>query len=403
MKVLQINATYGIGSTGVITKELSEICYKNGIKPYAAFSKGHANIDEFIDYYEIGSWLDHKIHAICSRIAGKQGYYSKCATKKFIKFISSITPDVVHLHNLHSNYIHLPTLLQYLASNNIPTVITMHDCWFYTGGCFHYTLAGCEKWKNYCGKCTKQKLDTPAYFYDASSQILDDRIRLFSSFKNLVFVGASKWISGQISESRLRTFGMIECIYNGFDINVYKPRNTELRNILGLTNKFLILGPASKWLLPINKPALEYFSKHLSDDAVLLLFGYNGKSLKLPKNVILYGFTHDRDAMAELYSAADVLVNCSWEDTLSSLNLEAQACGTPVVTYESTGSKETVDGICGFAVKTGDFEELYATVEYVKNLGKLSLSSACRDFILTNFDKYTNYLKYINLYKQIVR
>lgn len=401
IKLLQINATYGLGSTGIIAKELSDICIDAGIETYIAYSKGYGQND-ISNAYEIGSWLDHKVHAVCSRIAGKQGYYSKRSTINLIKYISSVSPDIVHLHNLHSNYIHLNTLLEYLSAKNIPTVITMHDCWFFTGGCFHYTSVCCEKWKFSCGNCIKRHEDTPALLYDASPHILKDRVRLFSSFKNLTFIGVSNWIVDEFRKSRLRTFAKVECIYNGFDLNVFKPSESNLRDKLGLNGKFVILGPATKWLRPINKPTLEYFSRNIDTDTVLLLFGHNREDIKLPDNVIFYGFTKSRSEMVELYSMADVMVNCSREDTLSSLNIEAQACGTPVVTYDATGSKETVNDVCGFAVETGNYDLLFKMTENVRRLGKKEFSKDCRNFVENHFEKQSNYVKYIDVYKKIL-
>ena len=99
---------------------------------------------------------------------------------------------------------------------------------------------------------------------------------------------------------------------------------------------------------------------------------------------------------------ADVMANCSREDTLSSLNLEAQACGTPVVTYEATGSKETVDGICGFAVETGNIHQLYSAVMSIREKGKSSFSVQCREFICKEFEKNKNYGKYMTLYRELM-
>ena len=402
MKVLQINATYGIGSTGVITKDIASICRQNGIHSYVAFPKGFGKVDQGVGYYEIGSWLDHKIHAVLCRIAGKQAYYSSIATMRLLRYIHALKPDIVHLHNLHSNYINLDMLLRYLASNKYKTVITMHDCWYFTGGCFHYTAAGCRKWQVHCEDCVKRMEDTPAYIYDASSRIHSDRIRCFSKFRNLTLVGVSEWITCQAKVSRIRNFCNILCIHNGFDLDLFRNRVSDFRQKMGLHDKFIILGPATKWLQPINGDTLAYFSKCLPDDAVLLLFGGSNASELLHSNVILLGFMRNRIEMAELYSMADVMVNCSREDSLSSLNIEAQACGTPVITYNATGNMETVNEECSFSVEDGNYIALFNRMMQIYNEGKQSFSSRCRRFVGENFDKTENYRKYLNLYEEIV-
>ena len=357
MKVIQINATYGIGSTGIIAKEIAYECVQHHIKPYVAYSKGYGKVEYGVEGYEIGSWLDHKIHALLCRIAGKQAYFSKEPTRSLLSYMDSIRPDVVHLHNLHSNYINLDMLLEYLAMKSIRTVITLHDCWYFTGGCFHYTSVGCEKWKTHCGNCIKRFDDTPAYFRDASAQIQSDRIDYLSRIEDLTFVGVSEWITQQVRESRLKDVGRITCIHNGFNLETFRYRNSDLSNRLGLEGKFVILGPATKWLQMINVDTLQYFTEHMPEDAILLLFGASCIRSGLPPNVRLYGFISGREEMAQMYSMADVMANCSREDSLSSLNIEAQACGTPVVTYEATGSRETVDA--GFSVPTGDYSRLF--------------------------------------------
>lgn len=400
MKLLQINAVYGHGSTGVITRDIEQLCELLNIDCYVA--SPDPMVRNAKRGYLMGNVLDHKMHALLSRIAGKQAYFSKRATRRLLAYMDEIKPDIVHLHNLHSNYIHLNMLLQYLAKKDICTVVTLHDCWFFTGGCFHYTTVGCNKWKNSCGHCIKQRQDTPAYLYDASTKIQNDRLKYFSAIPRLIFVGASKWVASELSKSRIKECGKITYIHNGFDLNVFSPRTSDLRQRLNLTDRFVVLGPASKWLQTINRGTFEYFVKHLPKDCTLLLFGSNDKPDNLPDNVKLYGYVHNREELAELYSMADVMVNCSREDTLSSLNLEAQACGTPVVTYDATGSKETVDGVCGFAVEVGNNEKLFDSVMSVRSLGREHFGKLCREFISKNFEKDINYGKYISLYKQIV-
>jgi glycosyltransferase involved in cell wall biosynthesis len=398
MKVLQINAVYGYASTGTIVKQIQDSCNDNKISAYVAFSKGAGESNKYT--YEIGSYVDHKIHALLSRIGGKQAYYSYFATKRLIRYIKRLKPDIVHLHNLHSNYINLNLLLKHIAKTKIATVVTMHDCWYFTGGCFHYANAGCLKWKKECGNCPKQRQDTPALFYDASDKILRDRAKYLNAIPRLTLVGCSKWISDECRQSLIGSRD-IRTIYNGFDLDVFHPKESRIRRELNIEDKFVVLGPASKWLSEVNSQTYEYFVNHLSSDMVLVLFGCDKIDSHLPSNVIQIGFIHSKDKMAELYSMADVLVNCSREDTLSSINIEAQACGTPVVTYEATGSKETVDGKCGFYTQTGNYSDLFDKVKYVKTIGKSNFSSDCISFVKEYYGLKSNYLKYIDLYTEL--
>lgn len=399
MKVLQINAVYGNLSTGTIMKQIQDCSSHNGIDAYVAFPKGLGVADRHS--FEIGNVLDHKLHAALSRVAGKQAYYSRCATKELLKYLDKLQPDIVHLHNLHSNYIHLNMLLEYLAKHDIVTIITMHDCWYFTGGCFHYANAGCDRWQHGCGNCPKQKLDTPALLYDASASILKDRAKYLNAIPRLCIVGCSEWVSNECGKSILKG-NDIRTIHNGFNLDIFHPVESDCRKRLGIEGKFVILGPAGKWMSAVNKPTYDYFVKNMTDDTVLVLFGCRDTEGKCPSNVRRIGFIRDPHEMAEVYSMADVMVNCSREDTLSSLNLEAQACGTPVVTYEATGSKETVDGKCGFAVGTGNPQALFEAAMQVKKLGKSSLTGQCVERMQNEFELQANFEKYIELYTSLL-
>lgn len=399
MKVLQINAVYGHGSTGVITRDIEQLCEMYGIECYVA--SPDSKVCEANRGYKIGNIIDHKLHALFCRIAGKQAYFSRWATKRLLAYINKIKPDIVHLHNLHSNYIHLNMLLQYLAKENIRTVITLHDCWFYTGGCFHYTIAGCMRWLEECGNCPKKKKDTPAYLFDCSDSILADRKKYFMSIPRLTIIGVSNWISNEARRAFFSNTSVVT-IRNGVDLNIFKYSPSDFRHRLGLEGKYIILGPASKWLQPENKSVLAYFSEHMQSDEVLLLFGAIDCSLLVPNNVRLYGYIKNPKELAELYTCADVFVNTTREDSLSLINIEVQACNTPVVTFDATGPKETVDGVCGYAVHAGDSEQLYLAVKSVRMQKKEYFSKHCREFISRNFEKEANYHKYISLYKQLV-
>ena len=171
MRVLQINANFGFGSTGLIVKDISDQIEKEGSEAFCAYQKTNTPVN---NGYQIGNKFDWKLHALFSRVFGRQGYYSYFSTKSFLKYIDKIKPDVIHLHNLHSNYININLLFKYIAKKDIPTVITFHDCWFFTGKCFHYVDVSCDRYKTGCGKCPKKKAPPKSLFFDFSAQVLKD-------------------------------------------------------------------------------------------------------------------------------------------------------------------------------------------------------------------------------------
>lgn len=399
MKVLQINAVYGHGSTGTIVRDIEQLCHAEGIECLVA--SPDPTVQQAKNGYVIGNILDHKLHAVLSRIYGKQAYYSKCATQSLLKHIDQEKPDIVHLHNLHSNYIHLNMLLDYLAKHDIITIVTLHDCWFYTGGCFHYANAGCYRWLEKCGNCPKQKQDTPALLKDCSAQILADRKKYLLAIPRLIVTGVSDWIANEARRTFLKDTKVVT-IHNGIDLNVFKPTPSDFRQRLGLEGKYVILGPANKWLSDVNKDVLAKFTELMQPDEVLLLFGVDVQDTSnLPKNVITYGYTQDREELAQLYTMADVFANTSHEDSLSLINVEAQACGTPVVTFDQTGPRETVDGVNSFSVEVGNAEAMYNEVRKVRLQMNESISGICIKFVSDNFEVIDNYKKFINLYKNV--
>ena len=399
MKVMQINAVYGVGSTGIIVEDLHNLCLQNGIDSYVSYSTTNKNPDEIKNGYIIGRILGKKVHALLSRIGGKQAYFSSLATRKFIRYIKKIKPDIVHLHNLHSNYINMNMLLDYLGKNNIETIITLHDCWFYTGGCFHYTAAGCSKWLEGCGNCPKKMQDTPALLKDNSKRILADRKKYFSAMKRLTVVGVSEWIVEEARKTFLKDANTCY-IYNGIDTGFFKPTPSDFRSKYNLENKFLILAPASKWLKPVNKDTFKYFTNNLPDDCVIVMLGCTeAQKNNLPKNILALDYIKDRDELRKVYSACDVFVNCTREESFSLVNVEPQACGTPVVTYRNTGAQETVDNNCSFSVETGNYKELLKATLSIKKKGKNIFSEDCIKWTKQNFELTNNYLKYIELYR----
>ena len=395
MKVLQINAVYGHGSTGTIVRDIEQLCEQNGIECYVA--SPDPKVREAKCGYVIGNALDHKLHALLCRINGMQGYFSHIPTWNLCKYIDQIKPDVVHLHNLHSNYIHLNILLRHLAKRDIKTIITLHDCWFYTGGCFHYTAVGCDRWLKGCGHCPKKKKDTPALLFDRSSQVLADRKKYLLAIPHLCVTGVSKWIANEAMKTFLKDTPN-KVIPNGIDLTVFKPTQSDLRKRLGLEGKYIILGPARKWLLEVNKGVLRDFTQSMKPDEVLLLFGCVQKPKGLPDNVHIYGYTKNQKEMAQLYTMSDVFVNVTREDSLSLINIEAQACGTPVVTFDATGPKETVDDIVSKSIPVGNVELLLSCVHEIRI--KSSNNELSNSFITNHYEVNTNYQKYINLYKQ---
>lgn len=394
MKILQINANYGFGSTGIIVKDIGETLIKNGHEPYFAYQSTNEQVE---NGYKIGNKLGWKWHALHARLFGKQAYASKLATKKFLKWVDKIKPDVIHFHNLHSNYVNLNLILDYIAKNKIKTVATLHDCWFFTGKCTHYVEEKCDKWQSTCGKCPRNKKEVKSLFFDATSKVLNDKVSRFNKIEDLTIVGCSEWIAGEVKKSKIKP-KKVDVIRNGVDTTIFNEKESSFRKDNGITHEFVVLGLASKWYDGKNREQVEkLINDNLGIKFVMLGVNDNNKEFfNSFENVISLGFIKDRELLAEIYSACDVFVNLTHADTLPTVNMESICSGTPVITFDSCGSPELIeDGVTGYIVKEGDFIAINEKINYIKN-NPLSFDLSKQQ---AKFDKNEAYEKYVEIYK----
>lgn len=395
MKVIQINANADFGSTGLVVQGIHDCLKKNGIDSLIVYQRCNIRPNKG---YKVGNILDWKLHAIMTRLFGHFGFYSRVATRRLLSYIDKEKPDVVHLHNVHSNYVNIKLLLEYLSKKDIATVLTLHDCWFFTGKCFHYIDIDCSKFITGCNDCPK-KCMPPYYLMDSSKKDWLEKKALFSRMKNLYIVGCSKWVCNEASKSFL-TGHKIQCIYNGVDISVFKPIQSNLRKDLNIADdSFVILGMANKWLLDRNREAIEEFFK--IKDTTIIIIGCTQQQLTLqkemPSNVILKGFTSNRSELAEYYSAADVFVNLTHADTLPTVIMESICCGTPVITYDVGGCPELINDKSGIVVKEDDLDGLLHAVHVIRR----KPLPHCSSIGMTYFDRRSCFHEYVNLYNQI--
>lgn len=396
MKVLQINAIYGFRSTGVIVRDIGDTLVHNGNEAYFAYQTTNKALETGL---MVGNKLDWKWHALHARLFGKQAYASKRATKKLIKWIDKIQPDVVHLHNLHSNYINLNLLCNYLATEKIPTVITMHDCWYFTGKCSHYIAVKCGKWQESCGNCPLNKAEQPSLFFDSTSKVLKDRTEHLLKIPSLTLVGCSQWIANEAKKSKLGSAD-IDVVYNGVDTEIFKPHESDIRKELGTEGKFVILGMADKWFAQQNRDIVEKLIAAQDENTKIVIVGCREEQMAYFskfENVVPMGYVSDRHRLSDVYASSDVFVNLTRADTLPTVNMESICCGTPVITFDCCGSPELVDEECGFVVREGDYDGLFAAIENIKS------KPLCFDLQKQHqkFDKNECYKRYLDIYKRV--
>lgn len=357
MRVLMINSGSGVRSTGRICTDIATELIKEGHEVRIGYARG--NVPEvYRDIsIRIGNSLDVYFDAFCVRVFDNEGFGNKRATKEFIKWIKDFNPDIIHLHNLHGYYINIEILFRYLKEANIPVIWTLHDCWSFTGHCAYFDSVNCNKWKSQCNKCPLQHEYPASYVFDNSNKNFKKKKELFTSIDRLTLVTPSYWLSDLIKESYFENKRVV-VIHNGINTDVFRPTTSDIKRKLEIEGKIMILGVAAIWnrrkgldefyklrkLLPLNKYAI-------------VLIGLSEKQMKnLPQGVIGIRNTESVTELVQFYSAADCFVNPTFEDNYPTTNIEALSCGTPVLTYDSGGSSESVLPDC--VVSKGDVNSL---------------------------------------------
>ncbi len=393
MKILQINAVHKILSTGRICKELSDYFVDCGNECIVAYGQGE--VPTTTHEFFIGTLLDHKIHALCSRISGKQGYFSFLATKKLLKFMDEYKPDTVILHNLHGNYINVPMLLEYLAKNNIATVLFLHDCWFFTGKCCYYPHNNCNKWQTGCGNCPSLLEDNVSWFFDTTASIWKDKKMLFDKNNHLGIIGVSNWITEDAKKSPiLSNAKIIERVYNSIDFNKFyfdEDVAKNLREQYGLQNKKILLTVATNWNERKGINDLIKLSQMISEDEQIVCIGQQLGLTALPDNIISIEKTDNIDILRGWYSAANVFINLSKEETFGLVSAEALSCGTPIVCFNATANPELVGENCGIVCTEDSIENFYDCIKKVLVKEKSSYRDSCITFAKENFSKDKNF------------
>lgn len=392
-KLLQIDSCLGIGSTGRITESIGALATAHGWDCYIAHGAryvGSTRMHSIPVVTKMGEYW----HALGSMLFDGHGLGSVSETGKLIKKIELIKPDIIHLHCIHGYYLNYKVLFEYLNETAIPVVWTFHDCWAFTGHCAHFYTAGCFKWRDSeCGSCPLIK-EYPRAFTDRSNRNFKLKKNLFSLNNNLHIVSVSHWLSSLIKES---FFYDKDCrvINNGIDLTAFRPCKSH-------RGKPYVLGVASSWNQ--SKGLYDFYKiRELvpEDEYDIVLVGLSRKQIvELPKGIAGISRTESIKDLAELYSGATVFVNPTYADSFPTVNMEALACGTPVVTYRTGGSPEIIDENTGAVVEQGDIEGLVNAIKNIK-VGNISLDS-CRNRAVELFDKDERFMDYLNLYKELL-
>lgn len=397
MKVLQINSVCGVGSTGRIVVGIHDSLVSRGHDSYIAF--GRLSPRNYNNVIRIESQIGIYSHVVLTRLFDNHGFGSKRATQLFVERIKSLDLDIVHIHNIHGYYINVEVLFKYLKRQQKPVVWTLHDCWAFTGHCTFFDDVECDRWRNECHNCPQWRNYPSSVLFDNSKRNYQRKKTIFNSLDGMILVTPSKWLAGKVSESFLSKYP-VKVIYNGIDLDVFKPVKSIFRERNNLVDKVILLGVANVW---DSRKGLEDFielSKHLTDDYRIILVGLTDKQMRnLPANIIGIKRTNDINELASIYSTADLFLNLSVEETMGLTTVEALACGTPAVVYNCTALPEVIDESSGIVVEKRNLRDIIHTIDsgfYTRFKKEDCIRRAMK------FDQKRMFCDYIELYSSIV-
>ena len=393
-RLLQLNECLSF-STGKITQQIGEAAGEKGWKSWIAYSSRQPLVHSASKNVKVGSSLSPYIHYAENRLFDREGLSSRRATRELVKQIKEIKPDIVQLHNIHDHWLNYRILFEYLNSTDIKVVWTFHDCWAFTGHCFHFVTKDCQKWKTECHDCPLQR-EYPKSLLDRSRKNFELKKRLFTSNPNLTIVGCSNWMADLVHMSFLKD-KRIEVIHNGIDLNVFKPSGSKPND-----GTFRVLAVSNVWNKEKGYYDILKLREHLPADYEIIIVGLTADQLKeLPKGIKGIQRTQNIQEMVNLYSTSDVLINPTYADTFPTINIEALACGTPVITYKTGGSPEIIDEKTGIVVEQGNLEALTNAITSLRE--KPLDSDECRNRAEALFNKEERFKDYINLYEQLLK
>jgi len=405
MKLLQLNTVFNSGSTGKIANAIAMCAYNAGWDSTIAFGRGKKNIVDYTSAIKIGNNINILLHGVQTRFFDLHLSGSKIATINFIRLIKESKPDVIHLHNIHGYYLNIPILFDYLKKTNIPVVWTLHDCWPITGHCCYFDYVKCNKWKSECFECPQINSYPSSWFVDNSKKSYEIKKELFSSLPNLTIVTVSDWLKNIVSESFLSNIETV-VIKNGIDTDIFHPNydTPQILKEIKTNYRYTLIGVANVW---DRRKGLKDFIKlrqSLDKSYGILLVGLTKKQIStLPEGIFGLTRTQNINDLASLYSASDIFINPTHEDNFPTTNLEALACGTPVITYNTGGSPESIDEQTGIIVEKGNISDLVRAVKQIIESRIFFSKNQCRSRALELYDDSKVFKDYLAVYDRALK
>lgn len=402
IKVFIFNA-YDYGSTGKLCGYL-----KDGLNKYDAtkfssplFFISSKKTNQFSDYSLFEN--RHKIirYIIYMYKHRNKGYgfidYKltyRLTETKILQFINSYK-IIFNVHNIVSSNFDLAALVDLSNKYHIPLVCTLHDCSFFTGKCPYYDLSNCQKWVNGCkGKCPDY-LNYPKSSIKKPEKFFSYKFKIIHKAKLLTLVTPSLWLKKEVLKSQYRSTPVF-VINNGIDTNIFQAPQTEDSNHAFVN----ILCAAMPWTERKGLGFINQLAERLDSRR------YHIKLIGSVDNQLIHNKVEviqqcKQAEMISYYQNADLFLNPTLEDNFPTVNIEALACGLPVITFNTGGSGEAVDDNTGYVCKQKTIDELLKGIHYLSSID--NIEQRCRMRALKYFDKSIFVANYAKLFLKLVK
>lgn len=371
MRIAVINTVFDRGGAARVMGGIVAAACAAGHRCLVAAARGDAAVVEAmcrggvaagrgdVTTYRIEGRLGVLRNVVEARLRDNDGFLASRATRRLIARLEEWTPDVIHLHNLHGYYIDSRLLFDYIRRSGCRVVWTLHDGWTLTGHCALFSAIGCNGWESGCERCHHIGEYPRCVTKGHTARNFALKRLTFSGVERLRIVTPSQWLGGLVKRSYLGDYEMT-VIPNGVDLDRFKPRENDVKARLGIEGRTMLLGVASKWLSVKGLDDFVALAQLLGEEYAIVMVGVDERlRQRLPGRIIALPHTESVEELAELYTAADLLLNLSREESFGLVSLEALACGTPVLTYDCTAAPEVLrrhagECDCGIIVRAAE-------------------------------------------------
>ncbi len=394
--IVEVNSN-NYASTGNVVLNIARRAREEGYKVYTCCRKNRVGLKyRYEDQIYIGTWLDRVISERLATLFGLNGYFNVINTFLFIQKLKKIKPDLIHIHSMCDNYLNIRMFYTYIRKNRIPVIWTLHDNWAFTGRCAQFR---CEKWKEGCGNCPHLEYFPKSLFFDNTAHVWKVREKLYNSIDTMTLVTPSKWLSDLVRVSLFKENHPIRVINNGINLDIFRPVESDFREKHHLENKFILLAVAYFWDQGKGLYVFIELAKRLPENFQIIMVGTNDEVDKLlPDNIISIHRTYNQEELVKIYSCSDLFVNPTTDENFPTVNMEALACGLPVLTYATGGCAEIIDETSGSSVPSGDIDAMEKEILRICETKPYNKEACIRR--AKKFNMNDKFKEYVDLYSE---